>query len=83
MAYEKSMEQICLRFKNEKTISKKCSFDPMNLGEGFQNKEVREKSKNWIAPTKYDCMKFAAEAWKAITKKTILNGARKCYIIDI
>ena len=46
----------------------------------IEKNRFREKSLNYIAPSKALTMEWCKAAWDGITKETIVNGARRCFM---
>ena len=46
----------------------------------IDSKQFREKSKNWIAPSKAITIQWCADAWKDITFENLKNACKKVFM---
>ena len=46
----------------------------------IESDQFREKSLNWIAPSKAVAITWCGEAWDEITLDNLKNGCKKCYM---
>ena len=63
------------QYKN-KLYTKWCNW----MLEQIEKLNFREKSRNWIAPSKAITIKWCAEAWDEISLENLKNGCKKVFM---
>ena len=67
---------IAAQYKNSLFYTSWCSW----MLETIEQNKFRQKSLNYVSPSKALAIQWCAESWQNISKSNIVNGCRKCYM---